>query len=471
MISAGFILLAAVILGHAVPQHVHQQRDTPPDGFKVVGVASPAEKSLYAAASPGSESYGNHLDGRQYLHQVQGFAAPSKEALTAVSSWLSINGLSSSALTPAGDWISVNATIEQANRLLTADFTTYKQDDKGETITRSLSYSLPAEVKGRTLAVHPTTSIPITAVEDQVYRRDGDKHEIPLLCKTDPDDDSWEIWTRSGTLPWTFSVSGFNNYFANENETRSSVGASAPLSHERATQTGQVALGMGMAPNTPVTFMSIGTEESGDPIVWFIDQATYLLGLETPPKVLVHAFPVPEGSVDPTLAMALCNSYTQLAARGVTLVHSVGSWNDMPNAECGKLDVPFSASCPYVAAKFIAAYHLVDGPDDPNPIFIEEERIVTATGFLDTLEDGTLEGKYNPSGRAGSPLPTVPDLTMYMEYSPSPYGYYNYGHPMFSAALFEGVVALLNEELADAGKPPLGFLYPFLFRSGVPLLG
>lgn len=43
MISAGFILLAAVILGHAVPQHVHQQRDTPPDGFKVVGVASPAE--------------------------------------------------------------------------------------------------------------------------------------------------------------------------------------------------------------------------------------------------------------------------------------------------------------------------------------------------------------------------------------------------------------------------------------------
>lgn len=60
---------------------------------------------------------------------------------------------------------------------------------------------------------------------------------------------------------------------------------------------------------------------------------------------------------------------------------------------------------------------------------------------------------------------------MYMEYSPSPYGYYNYGHPMFSAALFEGVVALLNEELADAGKPPLGFLYPFLFRSGVPLLG
>lgn len=35
-----------------------------------------------------------------------------------------------------------------------------------------------------------------------------------------------------------------------------------------------------------------------------------------------------------------------------------------------------------------------------------------------------------------------------------------------SSSIFASVVALLNDELAAAGKPPLGFLNPFLYSTG-----
>lgn len=44
---------------------------------------------------------------------------------------------------------------------------------------------------------------------------------------------------------------------------------------------------MATGPNTQVTFMSVGTEESWDSITWIIDQAIYLLELVDPPKVLL----------------------------------------------------------------------------------------------------------------------------------------------------------------------------------------
>lgn len=44
---------------------------------------------------------------------------------------------------------------------------------------------------------------------------------------------------------------------------------------------------MTIAPNTPVTFMSVGTDKSDDYMVWLIDQANCVLALDEPPKVLV----------------------------------------------------------------------------------------------------------------------------------------------------------------------------------------
>ncbi len=39
-----------------------------------------------------------------------------------------------------------------------------------------------------------------------------------------------------------------------------------------------------------------------------------------------------------------------------------------------------------------------------------------------------------------------------------------------SSPIFTSVIALLNDELAQAGKPPLGFLNPFLYSTGASAL-
>ncbi|TFK97727.1 hypothetical protein BDV98DRAFT_256030 [Pterulicium gracile] len=79
---------------------------------------------------------------------------------------------------------------------------------------------------------------------------------------------------------------------------------------------------MNISPNTRATYMSLWTADAGldDPMTWFLDQAAYLLSLSSPPEILtLHRF-IPEASVDPDLARALCNAYGQLAARGVTIL-------------------------------------------------------------------------------------------------------------------------------------------------------
>lgn len=59
------------------------------------------------------------------------------------------------------------------------------------------------------------------------------------------------------------------------------------------------------AANVPITFMSVGTDASGDPLVWYLDQVEYLLTLDSPPKVLVHDGTMAERKADPLLARSV----------------------------------------------------------------------------------------------------------------------------------------------------------------------
>lgn len=69
-------------------------------------------------------------------------------------------------------------------------------------------------------------------------------------------------------------------------------------------QTTELASIMSTAPNTPATYMAVGIEnaDASEPMVWFLDQAEYLLSLDTLPEILIHRHVLPESSVDPELA-------------------------------------------------------------------------------------------------------------------------------------------------------------------------
>ena len=84
-------------------------------------------------------------------------AAPSQATKDAVGSWLRDNGLNATTISPAGDWIAINVPVSKANEMLDADFSEFTHIDTGKTFIRTLTYSIPTDLKGQLDFVHPTT--------------------------------------------------------------------------------------------------------------------------------------------------------------------------------------------------------------------------------------------------------------------------------------------------------------------------
>lgn len=395
---------------------------------------------------------------------------------------------------------------------------------------RTPSYVIPEMVKNYVAAVHPTTVFPLIGnqrmqgVKNITVSRPSNNasthlfsrvaaNNIPPSCLPGPEDDPI-AYTRPYSLPCRFDLygipyktvdglvpsnslwmSGYSNDFANKNLTKDYIKSWRPelTDHEMfdlvtisSGMNNQLPGGAGLfgtaavttalttVANTPITFMSVGTDNSDDAIVWFIDQANYLLELDDPPKVLVGDWPMSEFFVDKTLATSLCNSYAQLAARGVTILHPVQShgvglwWIGGPPSTCPKFYVTFPASCPYVTAvgsSSISADGTFEEIDSFNsggfstyfsrPAYQD----IAVPQYVAALEEGTYEGLYDPSGRG------TPDVSLHQWWTMAPDAGWAYGSQSFSTYLFGSMVALLNEELLAAGKSSLGFLNPFIYQN------
>ncbi|TFL02121.1 hypothetical protein BDV98DRAFT_582438 [Pterulicium gracile] len=462
MISTRFTLLAVLILAalaNPLLGDAHQRRTDLPEGFTTAGSAPQdetitlrialaqrdfpgLEKALYAASMPGSPQYGQYL-----------------------------------------------TTVGQANRLLQAEFTRYVAEGMDDPVVRTLSYTIPNMVKDYVATVHPTTASlrfpPLANQRTRVVKdAAGNKvsadlsprtesNSIPPSCIAGPEDDPIAFnkpksfpcrfdlygipYTTVGTpvLDNSLWISGYANEFANRNRTKEYLRLWRPDLVDRemfrlVTIAGglnnQLPSGAGLFPtaavstalstvaNTPVTFMSVGTENSDDAIAWLIEQANYLLELENPPKVLVGDYPMSEFLVDAALARFVppndgAEDLANLAARGVAIVfpvesHGVGiSSSTWAGSACPKFYTSFPASCPYLTAVGSSSI-LEDGTFEdvsrynsggfsdyfPRPAYQD----AAIADYLQVL-DGAYEGMYNPAGRA------TPDVSVH-EYQQIPPG-------------------------------------------------
>ena len=71
--------------------------------------------------------------------------------------WLKENDIEATKASPAGDWLSFSIPVSKANELLDADFSEFTHTDSETTLIRTLTYSIPADLKGQLDFVHPTT--------------------------------------------------------------------------------------------------------------------------------------------------------------------------------------------------------------------------------------------------------------------------------------------------------------------------
>ncbi|TFY79415.1 hypothetical protein EWM64_g4597 [Hericium alpestre] len=154
--------------------HVHERRENVPSGYMKDGAApsdhvlnlrlalvqsnfKSLEDKFYAVSTPGNAEYGQHLS----KEQVEALVAPSSDTASAVKDWLSSHGISSNTISPAGEWVGINVTVQQVNTLLDADYSTFTHQSTGQQTVRTLSYSIPADLKSHLSLVHPTVAFPV----------------------------------------------------------------------------------------------------------------------------------------------------------------------------------------------------------------------------------------------------------------------------------------------------------------------
>ncbi|KAL8382145.1 hypothetical protein RB595_006093 [Gaeumannomyces hyphopodioides] len=211
----------------------------------------------------------------------------------------------------------------------------------------------------------------------------------------------------------------------------------------------------------------------------YIELLTYLLALPDSalPQTLSTSYAEEEQSVPLEYSLKVCNMFMQLGARGVSVIFASGDTgpgnNCVSNADNATVTLgpTFPAGCPFVtsvgatvgagperAASFssggFSAHHARPGYQDP-----------AVQAYLDRTGGGGGGSAYAPFfNAAGRGIPDVSAQGVNFRVVDGGRDRLLSGTSA-SAPVFAGIVALLNAARRAAGRPPLGFLNPMLYRS------
>jgi tripeptidyl-peptidase-1 len=105
-------------------------------------------------SSPSSPRYGQHLK----RHELKDLMKPRAESSDAVLSWLEASGIDARDISNDGEWINFRAPVKRAEEMMGTTFKTYQsQVRRNVRKVRSLSYSVPKEIRSHIDMIHPIT--------------------------------------------------------------------------------------------------------------------------------------------------------------------------------------------------------------------------------------------------------------------------------------------------------------------------
>ncbi|KAI1612401.1 peptidase S8/S53 domain-containing protein [Exophiala viscosa] len=251
---------------------------------------------------------------------------------------------------------------------------------------------------------------------------------------------------------------------------------------------------IGISYPTPLTTYNVGGENptfmpdintptnSDEP---YLAWTMYMAGLpdDEVPQVISTSYGDDEQTVSRSYAQAVCNQFAQLGARGVTLFFSSGDFGVGADSTCySNVDnttymfIPsFPTDCPYVTTvgatrnyPEVAADRLLSsgltfasGAGFSNYFDMPAYQASTVDAYVASL-DGLYDGFYNKSGRA------YPDISCIGQTFPTIWN----GSTLSlvgtsgSSPICASVFTLLNDALIAEGKPPMGFINPWLYSIG-----
>lgn len=460
----------------------------------------------------------NHPQYGQYMtrEDVNNYLAPSSESSSLVQKWLEQSNAGK--ITKENDWFYVETTIEKAGQLLNTSYQAYQNVETGKHTIRTLSYSVPLSlhphidiiaptIKFSSPSTHRSTLVdwPIeqtTSVQSLDHKIDG----VSVACNTsitlDCLKDLYSL--RDYDMPATtnnhFALAGFLEQYAQHDDLQqflthyepSAVGSdfttvlvNGGLNTQQNTTNKTLEMGEAnldiqygfLAAQTPKIFISTGgrppettdIEVGNEPYLEFL---TYLLSSAQIPQTISISYGDSEWTVPKSYAKTVCDLFSQLAARGVSVLVSSGdsgSGSNCTETTSGKLlyTPDFPASCPFVTSVG-AVYHIDPevavefsggGFSDVFPRPAYQDAVIGS--YLDKA-DPAFKSFFNNSGRAypdvaaqGVNFHTIVRGADILVSGTSA-----------STPIFAAMVALLNGMRIERGMSSLGLLNPWLYSGG-----
>ena len=311
---------------------------------------------------------------------------PSDDSLHTVCAWLESHGLSND-MNIDSDWIYVNTTVGKAENMLQTKYQTYSDVDSGMKVSRTLSYSVPRNVKRHINMVHPTTSFAqARALKSTVLYHNTLPEDVDVAASCDSSItpacladlygfgdyvpsatpakmsiagflEQWPQYSDlsaflakyaldnspSDTFPCTLVNGGTCNQTTNQNNI---VEANLDIQYA-----------VGINGKIPTTYYSTGGRpplngggtNTNEP---YLDFLNYLLGLSDAdlPTTVSISYGDTEDTVPLSYAQSVCNLFAQVGARGVSILVASGDGGaDCATSSGGDVLVPiFPGGCSYV---------------------------------------------------------------------------------------------------------------------------
>ncbi|KAF9063508.1 peptidase S8/S53 domain-containing protein [Rhodocollybia butyracea] len=470
------------------------------------------EQKLIDVSTPGNAMYGRHLS----YEEAKAFAGPTPDTVQAVTAWLNKNGIKNIATTGAfGEWLGFSVPVSTANSLFNANYQLFNEiDGPTKLTTRTLTYSIPADLQPHINILHPSTDfvrvskspkfhtapIPSTNSSNNTascsLTPSNATWSSPLaVCRTSVESHPLGLINRPINLAYPGSLINSLKLKRTDLQYFLETFANVPSSTAWQLQTlddgsdpqGAKNAGIeanldtqytiGLANGIPVTFFSVGKDNKDGGLGGFLDLMNYINSQSSPPFVSsyhrvhsytwswLHTWPqVPkeylsfsrllegDGSVSGGQSQS-CSTFIPTFPSGCPFLTSVG-------ATKGKEET--GASCRGLSDLVTLVHSVV------RPLNILHSTVQTQI-YNTSLSGGGFSNIFaHPSYQADTVegyLSTWKHQRQPLQFQrPANFLIVNGGEvgtvngTSCSAPVFASIIALIND-----GTPPLGFLNPFLY--------
>jgi tripeptidyl-peptidase-1 len=449
-------------------------------------------RELDATSDPSSVRYGHHWT----IDEVNELTKPSKESVSVVNKWLSLNGVSQIEEGGAKEILKVRLLVGQVQRLLGVRMSVY-QSPTGERYVRSMDkYSVPSEVAEHIQVIANINRLPFrprandfqgfnrhslgsspTEVTPQTIRK---LYRIPTPTSASKDGivqavvsflgqywapsdlSMFQQWARLFSNP-IIKLVGYNN------PAPIAAGVEASL---------DVDYLVGIPEYVPTWVWSTNGTIANDNEPWmvFLDDVVSALRQHPGknfPSVFSMSYQDLEFTVSRAYAVSVCQLFQKITMTGITFVTGSGDWgvgcNPQQGASCSTFTADFPSSCPYVTS--LGGTYVNSNNQEVSVDFSSGgfSNYFTRPAFQNAIVNQYLQNPaianllplLNTSGRAFPDVSTVStNFQVFAGGFRMPVAGTSAATPTFAA-----MVTILNRQRAAAGMSHMGWINPFLYAS------